>query len=142
MCSKPVSLVSDAADEFKLGWLHMPSLPNRFPHNSQLEREIRSFQEGVRSSFLEAGFAVRPELWPVACRYGSMAMNLSHPAPLESDLSRWDFAVAHFDAEDVPPWELILGQLVSIGHAQIASLVLKCQARVVCRMEIGAWVLV
>ena len=117
VCSKPVSLVSDAADEFKLaaetlGWLHMPSLPNRFPHNSQLEREIRSFQEGVRSSFLEAGFAVRPELWTVACRYGSMAMNFSHPAPLESDLSRWDFAVAHFDAEDVPPRELILSQLV------------------------------
>ncbi|CAE6955300.1 GIP [Symbiodinium natans] len=117
VCSKPVSLVSDAADELKLaaetlGWLHMPSLPNRFPHNSQLEREIRSFQEGVRSSFLEAGFAVRPEFWTVACHYGSMAMNLSHPAPLESDLSRWDFAVAHFDAEDVPPRELILGQLV------------------------------
>ena len=40
--SKPVSLVSDAADEFEsaakiLGWIPTPSLPNRFPHNSQHE---------------------------------------------------------------------------------------------------------
>ena len=32
------------------------------------ERLIRTFQEGVRASFLEAGFSIRPELWPVACQ--------------------------------------------------------------------------
>ena len=117
VCSKPVSLVSDAADEFEsaakiLGWIPTPSLPNRFPHNSQHEREIRSFQEGVRSSFLEAGFAIRPELWPIACKYGSMALNLSHASPADSSLSRWDFGVAHFGVDDNPVKKLILGQLV------------------------------
>ena len=62
-----MTLVSDAADEFEAaaeekGWISSSSLPNRFPHNAQLEREIRTFQEGVRSSFLEAGFSIRPEL--------------------------------------------------------------------------------
>ena len=114
--SKPVSLVSDAADEFEsaakiLGWIPTPSLPNRFPHNSQHEREIRSFQEGVRSSFLEAVFAIRPELWPVACKYGSMALSLSHASPADSSLSRWDFGVAHFGVDDIPVKKLILGQL-------------------------------
>ena len=56
ICSKPVTLVSDAADAEEMGWISSPSLPNRFPHNAQLEREIRTFQEGVRASFLEAGF--------------------------------------------------------------------------------------
>ena len=64
LSSQPVSLVSDAADEFEsaakiLGWIPAPSLP--IPHNSQHERETRSFQEGVRSSFLEAG-VTPPEL--------------------------------------------------------------------------------
>ena len=84
VCSKPVTLVSDAADEFEaaageMGWISSSSLPNRFPHNAQLEREIRTFQEGVRASFLEAGFSIRPELWPVACRYGAMALKCFEP---------------------------------------------------------------
>ena len=58
VCSKPVTLVSDAADEFEaaaeeMGWISSSSLPNRFPHNAQLEREIRSFQEGVVRPFLK-----------------------------------------------------------------------------------------
>ena len=45
VCSKPVTLVSDAADEFEaaaeeMGWISSSSLPNRFPHNAPLEREI------------------------------------------------------------------------------------------------------
>ena len=56
IASKTVSLLSDAAETFEaaakeLGWIHCPSLTNRFPHNSQMEREIRSFEEGVRSVF-------------------------------------------------------------------------------------------
>ena len=61
--SKTVSLLSDAAETFEaaakeLGWIHCPSLPNRFPHNSQMERELRSSEEGVRSVFLNAGFSI------------------------------------------------------------------------------------
>ena len=100
VCSKVTTLISYAAEEFEsaakaLGWLPQPSLPNRFPHNAQHERAIRSFQEGVHAAFLEAGFAVRQELWPVACRFGAMALNMAHPSPQDSALSRWDNTCAH-----------------------------------------------
>ena len=112
--SKTVSLLSDAAETFEaaakeLGWIHCPSLPNTFPHNSQMEREIRSFEEGVRSVFLNAGFSIRPQLWPAACKYGAMALN---SAPQEKSLTRWDFAVAHLGYNDTPPIKCVLGQLV------------------------------
>jgi hypothetical protein len=47
---------SDAAGEIlkavvEQGWLSEASVPSCFPHNSQLEREIRSFQEVARSLF-------------------------------------------------------------------------------------------
>ena len=79
------------------------SLPSKFPHNSQMEREIRSFEEGVRS------VAIRPQLWPAACKYGAMALNLTAASPQDKSLTRWDFAVAHLGYDDVPP---MLGQLV------------------------------
>ena len=58
-----MTLVSDAADEFEAAAEEMDEfLPLRSrigsPHNAQLEREIGTFQEGVRSSFLEAGFSI------------------------------------------------------------------------------------
>ena len=45
---------SDAAGEIlkvviEQGWLSEASVPSRFPHNSHVEREIRSFQEVARS---------------------------------------------------------------------------------------------
>ena len=115
--SKTVSLLSDAAETFEaaakeLGWIHCPSLPNRFPHNSQMEREIRSFEEGVRSVFLNAGFSIRPQLWPAACKYGAMALNLTYAAPQDKDLTRWDFAVAYLGYDDISPIKCVLGQLV------------------------------
>ncbi|OLP93635.1 hypothetical protein AK812_SmicGene24425 [Symbiodinium microadriaticum] len=117
ICSKPVTLVSDAADEFvaaaeEMGWISSPSLPNRFPHNAQLEREIRTFQEGVRASFLEAGFSIRPELWPIACRYGSMALNLTLPSPADESCNRWVFMNDDAGRDEVPVKKLLLGQLV------------------------------
>ena len=121
VCSKPVTLVSDAADEFEaaaeeMGWNSSSSLPNRFPHNAQLEREIGTFQEGVRSSFLEAGFSIRPELWPVACRYGAMAMNLTLRAPQDESCSRWDFNNDDAGRDENHVKKLVLGQLVFYRH--------------------------
>ena len=115
--SKTVSSLSDAADTFEaaakeLSWIHCPSLPNRFPHNSQMEREIRSFEEGVRSVFLNAGFAIRPQLWPAACKYGAMDLNLTAASRQDESLTRWDFAVAHLGYDDIPPIKCVLGQLV------------------------------
>ena len=87
----------------ELGWIHCPSLPNRFLHNSQMEREIRSFEEGVRSVFLNVGFAIRPQLGSAACKYGAMALNLTAASPQDKSLTRWDFAVAHLGYDDIPP---------------------------------------
>ena len=115
--SKTVSLLSDAADTCEasaeeLGWIRCPSRPNRFLHNSQMEREIRSFEEGVRSVFLNAAFAGRPQLWPAACKYGAMSLNLTAASPQDKSLTRWEFAVAHLGYDDIPPIKCVLGQLV------------------------------
>ena len=71
---------SDAAGEIlraviEDNWLAESSVPSRFPHNSVLEREMRTFQEITRSLFLQAGFAARPQLWPQACSYVATAMS-------------------------------------------------------------------
>ena len=93
----------------ELGCIHCPSQHNRFPHNSQMGREIRSFEQGV---FLNAGFAIRPQLWPGACKYGAMALNLTAASPQDKSLTRCDFAVAHLGYDDIPPIKCVLGQLV------------------------------
>ena len=71
---------SDAAGEIlkaviENNCLPESSIPARFPHNSVLEREMRTFQEIARSLFLQAGFAARPQLWPQACSYVATAMS-------------------------------------------------------------------
>ena len=38
---------------------------------------MRSFEETVRCVHLAAGFSVRPELWPVSCRYAATALSVS-----------------------------------------------------------------
>ena len=73
-------LPSDAAGEIlkaviENNWLPESSVPSRFPHNSVLERAVRTFQEIARSVFLQAGFAARPQLWPQACSYVATAMS-------------------------------------------------------------------
>ncbi|CAJ1442287.1 unnamed protein product [Effrenium voratum] len=40
-------------------------------------RDMRSFEETVRCAHLPAGFSVRPELWPVSCRYAATALSVS-----------------------------------------------------------------
>ena len=73
---------SDAAPELlkairDLGWLPETSLPRRWPHNSQCERMIRTFEECCRCLHLQAGFAVFPRLWPITCRYAAIAISIN-----------------------------------------------------------------
>ena len=114
---KIVSLLSDVAEMFEaaakvLGWIHYPLLPNRFPRNSQMDREIASVEEGMRFVLLNAGSSIRPQLWPAACKYGAMALNLTAAAPQDKNLTSWDFVLDHLDYDDIPPITRILGQLV------------------------------
>ena len=74
---------SDCAKELlkairSLGWLSDASLPRRWPHNSVLERQIRSFEESCRSMHLQAGFAVFPKLWTMTCQYTAVSMSIEH----------------------------------------------------------------
>ena len=101
---------SDAAGEIlkaviENNWLPESSVPSRFPHNSVLEREMRTFQEIARSLFLQAGFAARPQLWPQACSYVATAMS----AFLKDSegRTRWELA---FGKEFLGP-HYFLGQL-------------------------------
>ena len=101
---------SDAAGEILKAvidnnWLPESSVPARFPHNSVLEREIRTFQEIARSVFLQAGFAARPQLWPQACGYVATAMSAFLKDP--EGKTRWENA---FGKEFLGP-QYLLGQL-------------------------------
>ena len=49
----------------RLGFVHEDTLENRFPHNSQLECDIRTIAEMARAVHLGTGFEVVPDLWPL-----------------------------------------------------------------------------
>ncbi len=94
---------SDCAKELlkairSLGWLSDASLPRRWPHNSVLERSIRTYQEVCRSLHLQAGFACHHPLWQVTCEYAAVLLSRD----------KWQTA---FDKEWKGP-DYILGQLV------------------------------
>jgi hypothetical protein len=100
----------DAAGEIlkaviEKNWLPESSVPARFPHNSVLEREIKTFQEIARSLFLQAGFAARPQLWLQACSYVATAMS-AFLKDSEGEI-RWEIA---FGKEFLGP-HYLLGQL-------------------------------
>jgi hypothetical protein len=40
------------------GFIHEPTLARRWPHNSVIEREIRTLEELTRASHLGAGFHI------------------------------------------------------------------------------------
>ena len=56
---------SDNAKELEsacnqMSWVPEPTLPNRWPHNSNLERDIRTIEEVTRAVHLQSGFQIRP----------------------------------------------------------------------------------
>ena len=67
----------DAACQ-QMSWVPEPTLANRWPRNSVLERDIRSIQEITRAVHLQAGFAIRPGLWSHSAVFGTFVLNLKH----------------------------------------------------------------
>ena len=106
---------SDNAREFSaacstLGFIHEPTLAKRFPHNSVLEREIRTLEEIARSVHVGAGFHIYRDLWQHSVAYAAVVFNAFHPKK-DAD------GVAHnrFELATGVPFlgqQLILGQLV------------------------------
>ena len=75
---------SDNAKEFQasyniLGFVHEPTLARRWPHNAQLERDIRSLEEITRSVHLAAGFHVAKDIWKHLVANAGVVMNQYHP---------------------------------------------------------------
>ncbi|CAE7214446.1 unnamed protein product, partial [Symbiodinium sp. KB8] len=60
----------------QVGWAQEPSLQNRWPHNAQLERHIRTLEETTRASHLGAGFHLLQDLWPISVAYAANALNI------------------------------------------------------------------
>ena len=88
-------------------WVSEPTLANRWPHNSVLERDIRSIQEITRAVHLQAGFSIRPGLWVHSAVFATFVLNLKHSIADRKE-SRYIAATG----EDFPGRTLLLGQLV------------------------------
>ena len=109
---------SDNAREFQascnvLGFVHEPTLARRFPHNSKLERDIRTLEEITRSVHLAAGFHVVKDLWKCAVSYASVAMNQYHPLR-GTDAEESSNRFVRATGSEFSGRELLLGQLVYV----------------------------
>ena len=90
----------------QIGWAVEASLENRWPHNSCLERQIRTLQEVTRACHLQAGFHVIQDLWQHSVAYAAFVINTVPKA--EDEVTRFEKATGK-------PYEghkLLLGQLV------------------------------
>ena len=91
----------------QMTWVPEPTLANRWPHNSVLERDIRSIQEITRAVHVQAGFAIRPGLWVHSAVFATFVLNLNH-----SIADRKESRYVAATGEEFPGRLLLLGQLV------------------------------
>ena len=75
---------TDNAPEFMsacttLGFVHEPTLARRWPHNSVVEREVRTLEETTRAAHLGAGFHMLLDLWQHSVQYAATVINAYHP---------------------------------------------------------------
>lgn len=108
---------TDCAAEFSaacntLGFVHEPSLARRFPHNSVMEREIRTLEEITRAAHLGAGFHVVHDLWQRSVQYAAVVMNAHHPMKDGAGVEHNRHKLA--SDKDFEGRELVLGQLVYV----------------------------
>ena len=81
-----VMMKSDQAVEFsascsQLGFQQKSTLENRWPHNSQLEREIRTTEEVARAQHLQAGFHLFQDWWPLTVSHAAWMITCYHAKP-------------------------------------------------------------
>ena len=98
---------SDTAQELTkaadmMCWVPDPSGPNAWPHNSHVEREVRTVKELCRPSHIQGGFHRR--LWPVSLDFVAKARSFFTAAPIaayergtpveanKSGKTRWEVA--------------------------------------------------
>ena len=117
---------SESAKEFQascnvLGFVHEPTLARRWPHNAQLERDVRSLEEITRSVHLAAGFHVVKDLWKHSVAYADVVMSPYHPlqGPPEGEPSN---RFIRATGNECNGRELLLGQLVYLPSRQLCLL--------------------
>ena len=92
--SPPACLIKmDAAGELEgaaheVGLVPETSLPNRWPHNTVLERDIREEKECCRSIHLQSGlpYSLHTFSYPFAC----LSMSFDRPAPFSPGKTQWE----------------------------------------------------
>ena len=92
--SPPTCLVKmDAAGELEgaaheVGLVPETSLPNRWPHNTVLERDIREEKECCRSIHMQSGlpYSLHTFSYPFAC----LSMSFDRPAPFSPGKTQWE----------------------------------------------------
>ena len=92
--SPPTCLVKmDAAGELEgaaheVGLVPETSLPNRWPHNTVLERDIREEKECCRSIHMQSGlpYSLHTLSYPFAC----LSMSFDRPAPFSPGKTQWE----------------------------------------------------
>ena len=108
---------TDNAPEFSsacttLGFIHEPTLARRFPHNSVVERLLRTLEEITRAAHLGAGFQMILDLWQHSVQYASTVINAYHPIKDKDGNSHNRHELASGKAFEGR--QLILGQLVYV----------------------------
>ena len=77
-CSDTAQELTNAAS--RLCWILDPSVPNYWPHNAHVERDVRTLKELSRPSHIQAGFHKR--LWTLTLDYVSKARSFFSLAPI------------------------------------------------------------
>ena len=131
-----IMVKSDQAHEFQascsqLGFQHEPTLENRWPHNSRLERELRTIEEITRAVHLQAGFHMFQDLWPLSVSHAAFMISCCHKTP-GAEVTRFELATGK-------PWtgrDILLGQFVYVRDLhQQTEIPSKCQTRSLCGLS-------
>ena len=126
-CSDTAPELTKAAT--RLCWVPDPSAPNYWPHNTYVERDVRTIKELCRPSHIQAGFHRR--LWTLSVDYTAKARSFFSDAPisrhekgtdaekLKAGKTRWELATgSRFEGPRYPLGALVFYRVKAEGIAE------------------------
>jgi len=110
--NQPCVMIKSEAAETRLaaqqlGFVFEGTLENRFPHNSVLERDVRTLEENTRAVHLQAGFGTIVGLWSHSVAFAATMLNARHKIAGKDETRHKLAAAFEFEGR-----LLLLGQLV------------------------------
>ena len=75
-----IDLISTTIPQHELKWHSDTSLPNKFPHNSRLERSVRTTKSGTRANMLQCGG--NDDATAPAFQHACIALSIMQKAPV------------------------------------------------------------